>query len=104
MGLFGLFKKSTNYFDKNIEPKCAYCEHGKPAKSEGKILCPRSGIVSEDFSCKKFSYSPFMRKPEKEHPPVSQPPENADNKSVTPVNADQSDSAETTVSEPDKPT
>lgn len=88
MGLFGLFKKNTNYFDKNIEPKCAYCEHGKPAKSEGKILCPRSGIVSKDFSCKKFSYSPFMRKPEKEHPPVSQPAENTETKPTPPVNTE----------------
>lgn len=95
MGLFGLFKKNTNYFDKNIEPKCAYCEHGKPAKSEGKILCPRSGIVSEDFSCKKFSYSPFMRKPEKEHPPVSQPAENTETKPAPPV------STEPAVSQPE---
>lgn len=70
MGLFGLFKKSNSYFDKKTEPKCAYCEHGKPAKSEGKILCPRSGIVDENYSCKKFSYSPFLRIPEKEHPPT----------------------------------
>lgn len=96
MGLFGLFKKSTNYFDKNIEPKCAYCEHGKPAKSEGKILCPRSGIVSEDFSCKKFSYSPFMRKPEKEHPPVSQPPEETAAKTEMPVKAVTAEKSETT--------
>lgn len=96
MGLFGLFKKSTNYFDKNIEPKCAYCEHGKPAKSEGKILCPRSGIVSEDFSCKKFSYSPFMRKPEKEHPPVSHPPEETAAKTEMPVKAVTAEKSETT--------
>lgn len=68
MGLFGLFKKNTNYFDKKIQPKCAYCENGKPAKSEGHILCTRCGIVSEDYSCKKFTYSPFLRVPEKEHP------------------------------------
>lgn len=74
MGLFGLFKKKTNYFDKNISPRCSYCEHGKPAKSEGKILCPRCGIVDEDFSCKKFTYSPFKRIPEKEHPPVTTQP------------------------------
>lgn len=96
MGLFGLFKKSTNYFDKNIEPKCAYCEHGKPAKSDGKILCPRSGIVSEDFSCKKFSYSPFMRKPEKEHPSVSQPPEETAAKNDIPVKAVTPEKSQTT--------
>lgn len=103
MGLFGLFKKNTNYFDKNIEPKCAYCEHGKPAKSEGKILCPRSGIVSEDFSCKKFSYSPFMRKPEKEHPLVSSPPEETVSKPEMPANTDKPDIAEAAVSQPDNP-
>ncbi len=66
MGLFGLFKKKADYFDKNITPKCAYCEYGKPAKSEGKILCPRCGMVDENYSCKKFVYSPFMRVPESE--------------------------------------
>lgn len=88
MGLFGLFKKNTSYFDKNIEPKCAYCEHGKPAKSEGKILCQRCGIVSDDFSCKKFSYSPFMRIPEKEHPPVYQPPSADSSEKASAVSAE----------------
>lgn len=103
MGLFGLFKKNTNYFDKNIEPKCAYCEHGKPAKSEGKILCPRSGIVSEDFSCKKFSYSPFMRKPEKEHPPVSSPPVETVSKPEMLANTEKPDIAETAISQQSNP-
>lgn len=100
MGLFGLFKKNTNYFDKNIEPKCAYCEHGKPARSEGKILCPRSGIVSEDFSCRKFSYSPFMRKPDKEHPAPCQPPEEIAEKPA--VNTEIPAKAESTDNQPEK--
>lgn len=66
MGLFSHFKKNNGYFSKNIEPKCSYCEHGKPARSAGKILCPRCGIVDENFSCKKFTYSPFLRIPEKD--------------------------------------
>lgn len=68
MGLFSRFKKSNSYFDKNIEPKCSYCEHGKPARSAGKILCPRCGLVDENYSCKKFTYSPFLRIPEREIP------------------------------------
>lgn len=64
MGLFSSNKK-TGMFDKNIEPKCAYCENGKPARSKGKILCPRCGIVESDYSCKKFKYSPFLRIPER---------------------------------------
>lgn len=93
MGLFGLFKKNPDYFNKKITPKCAYCEHGKPAKSEGKILCPRSGIVNENFSCKKFVYSPFMRVPEKNHPEteinnaqsetIEKVPEQSEEKTVT---------------------
>lgn len=66
MGLFSHFKKSSSYFDKNIEPKCTYCEHGKPARSVGKILCQRCGLVDENYSCKKFTYSPFLRIPERD--------------------------------------
>ncbi|MCM1226061.1 MAG: hypothetical protein NC320_01375 [Clostridium sp.] len=66
MGLFSHFKKNSSYFDKNIEPKCAYCEHGKPARSVGKILCQRCGLVDENYSCKKFTYSPFLRIPERD--------------------------------------
>ena len=68
MGLFGLFKKKTDYFDKKIEPKCVYCEYGQPGRSNKMILCPKCGIVNEDYSCKKFVYSPLKRIPDKVHP------------------------------------
>lgn len=68
MGLFGLFKKKTDYFDKKIEPKCAYCEHGQPGRSNKMILCTKCGIVNEDYSCKKFTYSPLKRIPDRVHP------------------------------------
>lgn len=77
MGIFDRFKKNENLFSKNIEPKCAYCEHGKPARSQGKILCPRCGLVDENYSCKKFTYSPFLRIPERgipEEKPIAESP------------------------------
>lgn len=89
MGLFSRFKKSNSYFDKNIEPKCSYCEHGKPARSAGKILCPRCGLVDENYSCKKFTYSPFLRIPERDskkneaNPSVTAPQEIKDTPNVS---------------------
>ena len=58
MGLFGISKRNDNYQNQKSKPKCVYCEYGKPAKSKGMILCEKRGIVSENFSCKKFRYSP----------------------------------------------
>ncbi|MGN0621629.1 MAG: hypothetical protein ACI4I9_07160 [Porcipelethomonas sp.] len=56
MCLFGLFKKSSGS-ESSAEARCEYCEFGKPAKSAGKILCTKCGLVSADSGCKKFRYS-----------------------------------------------
>lgn len=72
MGLFNLFHKKTEYFDPKIPPKCEYCANGRPAKSNGKVLCSKCGIVAGDYSCKKFSYSPLMRIPENNRPKPSE--------------------------------
>lgn len=52
----GLFKKNNNS-DYNAEPRCEYCKFGKQARTAGKILCTKMGIVSVDSGCKKFKYS-----------------------------------------------
>lgn len=51
MGVLGKFKKNSQ----KLNPKCLFCKYGRPANSEGKILCEKCGIVSVDYSCKKFS-------------------------------------------------
>ena len=86
MGLFNIFHKKTEYFDPKIPPKCEYCANGRPAKSNGKVLCSKCGIVSGDYSCKKFSYSPLMRIPESSKSKASE-----DEKTNSPVEAENTD-------------
>ena len=66
MGLSSLFKFGGKYFDKNIQPKCDYCQFGKRAKDGDKVLCEKRGLVDASFSCGKFTYSPFKRIPVKQ--------------------------------------
>ena len=51
-------------FDKEIDPRCAYCERGTPLK-EDSILCIKHGVVSPGGSCRSFRYDPFKRVPPK---------------------------------------
>lgn len=101
MGLFNLFHKKTEYFDPKIPPKCEYCANGRPAKSNGKILCSKCGIVAGDYSCKKFSYSPLMRIPENTRPKTSES-ENMDSPAEaenTDINNEQKASAKALLNE-----
>lgn len=66
MGIASLFRGGSKYFDKNIQPKCDYCQFGKRAKDGNKVLCERKGLVSSDSSCGKFVYSPLKRIPVKQ--------------------------------------
>ncbi len=58
------------FFNCDIEPSCSYCEHGKLASDKNMVLCVKKGIVSKDYSCKKFFYSPLKRIPRR---PVKPP-------------------------------
>ena len=49
-------------FDKEMEPRCAYCERGTPLE-EGAVLCIRRGVVAPGDSCRAFRYDPFKRVP-----------------------------------------
>ncbi len=53
----------------NVAPKCEYCKHGKLSSDGENILCIKKGVLSRDFSCKKFSYDPLKRIP-RELPPL----------------------------------
>ncbi|MEQ2456731.1 hypothetical protein [Flavonifractor hominis] len=53
-------------FQKDIEPRCAYCERGTQL-DEDKILCSKKGVVSPGSSCRSFRYDPLKRVPP---PPV----------------------------------
>ncbi len=67
MGLGSLFQKKTNYFDKQIAPKCGYCQFGKRTKEGNRILCSKVVSLKEEHdSCSKFVYSPLKRVPVKQ--------------------------------------
>ncbi len=51
-------------FNKNdVTPSCSYCSHGRFAPDNESVLCMKKGVVSLDFSCKKFKYDPLKRRP-----------------------------------------
>lgn len=54
------------YFGEKIPPQCQYCSFGTRAKSGGKVLCEKKGIVDEGDSCNKYVYSPLKRIPTKQ--------------------------------------
>ena len=51
-----------NLFQKSIEPRCAYCSHGRPM-GEGQVLCPKKGVMAAASSCRGFRYDPLKRVP-----------------------------------------
>jgi len=51
-------------FWKNIEPCCAYCKYGSPVNLD-RVACIKRGIVPLYGACRKFSYDPLKREPER---------------------------------------
>jgi len=49
-------------FRKNIDPRCAYCQHGQKINEE-EVACVKRGIVPVEHHCRKFSYDPLKRVP-----------------------------------------
>ena len=55
-------------FGVNIEPRCAYCEHGTLSRDNEAVLCGKRGVVTPDYSCRKFIYDPISRIPKMQPP------------------------------------
>ncbi len=51
-------------FDRNIEPRCAYCKRGEVVDDE-QIICIKKGMVSPSGACRSFRYDPLKRVPPK---------------------------------------
>ena len=51
-------------FRKDIEPCCAYCQHGLPINLY-KVGCLKHGVVPYYGQCRKFIYDPLKREPER---------------------------------------
>lgn len=60
------------FFDKNIEPRCEYCEKGYLSADGKNVLCKKKGIVEKVFSCLSFTYDPILRKPKPAAPAILQ--------------------------------
>ncbi len=56
---------SRTLFGRNIAPACQYCEHGRPTADGRMILCPKKGVVSPFFACRRFLYAPLKRVPKR---------------------------------------
>ena len=51
-------------FRKDIEACCAYCKHGSQV-SVDRVACVKRGVVPLYGACRKFSYAPLKRQPER---------------------------------------
>jgi len=51
-------------FRKDMEPCCAYCKHGTQINLD-KVACVKRGVVSLHGACRKFTYDPIKRIPER---------------------------------------
>lgn len=51
-------------FRKKITRSCSYCQRGTQMDDE-QILCSKRGVVSANYSCRKFRYNPCKRIPPK---------------------------------------
>ena len=49
-------------FEKDIEPRCAYCKRGS-LLGEDQVICLKRGIMSAAGSCRAFRYDPLKRVP-----------------------------------------
>ncbi len=52
-------------FSKNTEPHCSICVNSKKI-NENEAICPRHGIVSLNYKCRKFKYDATKRIPPEE--------------------------------------
>ena len=44
-----------NIFRKDIDPQCAYCEHGTVTANKDTVICKKQGAVMQSFSKDDFS-------------------------------------------------
>ena len=49
--------------DSLIEKKCCYCENSSPIRETDGYICKKKGVVSYNFTCKKFVFDPIKLSP-----------------------------------------
>lgn len=55
-------------FRKEIEPRCAYCQHGTDIGEES-VACLKKGVMDSGSHCSSFRYDPFKRVPPQQAEP-----------------------------------
>jgi hypothetical protein len=62
----------TMIFSSEIKPMCIYCEHAKAAigDDDNHMVCRYKGVVTFDFSCRKYIYDPLKRIPRRRPLPL----------------------------------
>lgn len=48
-----------------ITKVCDMCENAVCIHDENNVLCRRKGVVNKGYSCRRFSYDPLKRTPQK---------------------------------------
>ena len=49
-------------YAKDIDPKCANCQHGRAIPGTLDVACELRGIVDYNYHCKKYKYDIFTKK------------------------------------------
>ena len=49
-------------FQKNMEPRGAYCARSRPLDEE-QVVCDKKGVMSCSSHCRSFRYDPLKRVP-----------------------------------------
>ncbi|MBE6827660.1 MAG: hypothetical protein E7514_03475 [Ruminococcaceae bacterium] len=57
--------KKSLFNTEDISPACEYCQYGRPAPDGKTVLCPKKGVVKNDFHCRKYKYDIMKRVPKR---------------------------------------
>ena len=56
---------SAKIFNKNTRKSCAWCKHGMKSTATGEVFCKKRGVIGEDSVCRRYTYDPLKRTPDK---------------------------------------
>lgn len=62
MGVLDTREGTLMLFRKDMEPRCAYCQHGTDI-GDGTVACLKKGVSDSGSHCGSFRYDPFKRTP-----------------------------------------
>lgn len=54
---------NSKFFNKDVEPACEYCSHGRKSRSSEEILCIKKGVMPLYGKCIHYRYDPLRRTP-----------------------------------------